>query len=100
MIAIINQIFEIDQKLQAKAEPLADRNLSRIYHELELLGYQIINPINRRYRPTDTDVEANLIGELTQESQISRVLKPIIYKINAGGNTELLQKGIVIVEGI
>lgn len=100
MIVIINQLFEVDQKLQAKAETVADRNFKRIYHELEILGYQVFNPIHRKYQETDTDVEATLTGNLKGTLHISRVLKPVIYQKSVNGDTELIQKGIVIVEAI
>jgi len=98
MIAIINQLFEIEQKLQARADNLADRNFKRIYHELETEGYQVINPINRPYNETDTDLEATLSGDMSGKLMVTRVLKPVIYQQQAG-QTQLLQKGIVIVEG-
>ena len=99
MLAIINQVFEIAQKLGEKNETVADRNLKRIFYELEEMGYQVNNPLNRRYHETDTDVDATLSGPLRGELLVTRVLKPVVYQKNAGGELELLQKGIVIVEG-
>ena len=99
MIAIINQVFEIEQKLLAKSETVADRNVKRIYHELNEMGYQVKNPVGRKYHETDTDLEANLSGPLQGQLTVTRVLKPVIYKKAANGGMELMQKGIVIVEG-
>lgn len=99
MINIINQVFEIEYKLRLKNEDAADRNIRRLYHELEIMGYTVIDPVNRTYKETDTDVEASLAGELKGELKITRVLKPIIYQKLNEGQMELIQKGIVIVEG-
>jgi hypothetical protein len=100
MIPIINQLFEIEQKLQTKGETIAERNFKRIYHELEIEGYKIINPIGKKYQETDTTVEATLSGTLKGNATITRVLKPVIYKQEDDGQLKLLQKGIVIVEGV
>jgi len=99
MINIINQVFEIEYKLRQKNEDVADRNIKRIYHELETAGYKVINPINRGYKETDTDIEASLAGPLKGALKVTRVLKPIIYQILNDAQMELIQKGIVIVEG-
>jgi hypothetical protein len=99
MLQLINQIFEIEQKLLAKNEILAERNFKRITYELELMGFRILNPIGRRYQETDTDLEVTLSGSLKGALKVTRVLKPVIYQQTENGETLLLQKGIVIVEG-
>lgn len=99
MVNIINQLFEIEQKLAFKSEPIAERNFKRIYFELENLGYKIINPADRSYKETDSDIEASLSGDLKGELKVTRVLKPIIYCTDEHHTTKLVQKGIVIVEG-
>jgi len=99
MINIINQVFEIENKLRQKKEDVADRNIKRLYHELETLGYKVVDPINRVYKETDTDIEASLATPLKGTLKVTRVLKPIIYQILNGGQMELIQKGIVIIEG-
>lgn len=100
MIHIINQLFEIEQKLKNRLETGTERNFKRLYHELEQLGYQVIDPIGRPYKETDTDLEATLSGDLRGELKITRVLKPVIYYREAGAFTQLMQKGIVIIEGV
>lgn len=100
LLPIVNQVFEIEQKMLTRSDSSADRNFKRIYHELEAAGYKIINPLNRNYQETDTDIEATLTGNLKANLTITRVLKPIIYQQKPDGQHELLQKGIVIVEGI
>ena len=97
MLNIINQVFEIEQKLKARGENPVERNLKRIYYELEEIGYKVIDPVNRPYKETDTDIEASVSGEFRDNMRVSRVLKPIIYR-TADSATELIQKGIVLVE--
>ncbi|WP_316841279.1 hypothetical protein [Pedobacter gandavensis] len=98
MIQIINQLFEIEQKLRTRNETFADRNFTRLKHEFELMGYEVINPINRKYQLTDTDLEASILGDATIGLKVTRVLKPVIYLKNENDEYSLLQKGIVIVE--
>lgn len=100
MLAIINQIFELEQKLQANNDLSAERNFKRIFHEFEEMGYRIINPINRKYSETDTDIEATLPGTQLGVLRITRVLKPVIYQVRNADETSLVQKGIVIVEAV
>ena len=98
MIDIINQIFEIEQKLQARKETFADRNLARLKHEFEVMGYRVINPIHRRYQMTDADLDATVSGDSKTDLKVTRVLKPVIYLRTKNDELSLLQKGIVIVE--
>lgn len=97
MTEIINQIFALDSKMKKDNNDSVNRYLDRIYHEFEALGFQIINPIGQAYRNEMTDVEANILGNLSKHSKITKVLKPVIYQIE-DNETRLLQKGIVIVE--
>lgn len=99
MTAIINQIFEIEQKLQSRGDGIADRNFKRIYHELENMGYKVVDPAGRVYKETDADIEATLPGDLSGVLRVGRVLKPVIYRQESGEQPYLIQKGIVIIEG-
>jgi uncharacterized protein YajQ (UPF0234 family) len=95
MEAIINQLFEIDKKATEQNLDIFERNLNRIQHELEELGYKIINPIGNQYDERDASIEANILNP--NAKKITKVLKPVIYKMQ-NDNYILLQKGIVIVE--
>ncbi|MGJ8592560.1 MAG: hypothetical protein ACSHXF_08435 [Aquaticitalea sp.] len=97
MTEIINQIFALEQKSKKENISLFDRQLERIYHEFETSGYHIINPLGQPYKNEMTDVEANIVGEIHRNMKIVKVLKPTIYQIK-NDQTELIQKGIVIVE--
>jgi len=95
MEAIINQLFEIEKKATEQNIDIFERNLNRIQHELEELGYKIINPIGNQYDERDASIEANILNP--NAKKITKVLKPVIYKMQ-NDNYILLQKGIVIVE--
>lgn len=95
MKEIINQLFEIEKKVSDHKLDILDRNLQRIAHQLEEMGYQIVNPIGTRYDERDASVEANILNP--NAKTITRVLKPVIYTTE-NGNYTLLQKGVVIVE--
>jgi uncharacterized protein YajQ (UPF0234 family) len=95
MEAIINQLFEIEKKANEQNLDIFERNLNRIQHELEELGYKIINPIGNQYDERDASIEANILNPSAKK--ITKVLKPVIYKMQ-NDNYVLLQKGIVIVE--
>lgn len=97
MTEIINQIVALDSKLKKENNDSGNRYLDRIYHEFEAIGFQIVIPLGQTYRNEMTDVEANVIGELSRTSKITKVLKPVIYQIE-NNETKLLQKGIVVVE--
>jgi hypothetical protein len=97
MTEIINQIVALDSKLKKENNESGNRYLDRIYHEFEALGFQIVIPLGQTYRNEMTDVEANVIGDLSRTSKITKVLKPVIYQIE-NNETKLLQKGIVVVE--
>ena len=97
MTEIINQVFALDLKMKKENNDSVNRYLDRIYHEFESMGFQVVNPIGQSYRNEMTDVEANILGDLNKRSKITKVLKPVIYKVE-NNESKLLQKGIVIVE--
>lgn len=95
MEALINQLFEIEKKATEQNIDVFERNLNRIQYELEELGYKIINPMGTFYDERDASIDANLLTP--NATKITKVLKPIIYKIESNGYA-LVQKGVVIVE--
>ncbi|MFN0083431.1 MAG: hypothetical protein ACKVOM_13055 [Ferruginibacter sp.] len=98
MLAIINQVFEIKNKINNLAEPaLFERNLNRLYAIFEEEGYIIHDPTNEAYEATRTDCEASIVGSAAGKMKITKTLKPIIYQ-KLQGNVQLQQKAIVIVE--
>ncbi len=95
MEAIINQFFEIEKKSAEQNITSFERNLLRIHHEFEEMGYKIINPLGMTYDERDASLEANLLHP--KANKIVKVLKPVIYK-STNGEFSLIQKGVVIVE--
>jgi len=95
MEQIINQIFEIDRKSNELNLDHFQRNLNRIYHEFEELGYKIVNPLGQRYDERDVSVEATLTT--SRAHTIKKVIKPAIFKMESG-QFVLVQKAIVLVE--
>jgi hypothetical protein len=95
MEAIINQLFEIEKKASEQNITAFERNFNRIQHELTELGFKIVNPLGTNYDERDASIEANLMHP--NAKKITKVLKPIIYKME-NDSYFLLQKGVVIVE--
>lgn len=92
---IINQVFEIEKKSIEQNIDGFERNLRRINHEFEELGYKIVNPIGNTYDERDASIEANILS--SDAKKITKVLKPVIYKMENDAYS-LIQKGVVIVE--
>ncbi|MFT5779990.1 MAG: hypothetical protein ACI837_002951 [Crocinitomicaceae bacterium] len=96
-VSLVNQIFELEQKLNAKGVDFVNRNIDRIKHELSEAGVQYLDPTGEPYSDTRTDCTANIVGELGSKMKITRTIKPIIIWESDQG-IELVQKGTVIVE--
>lgn len=98
-IRIINQIFEIEKKANKLQETNSiGRNFRRIKQELEEMGIRYHNPTGEAYDETRTDCEASISGTSTQSLVITEVIKPII-RLEKDGFTQIIQRGIVVVEG-
>lgn len=96
-VQLINQIFEISQKIeQEQLSAKFERNFNKIYTLLEEEGLHCINPLGEKYSESRTDCEASIVGEGSHNMKIVKVIKPIVYRQEAGQMT-LVQKGIVIV---
>jgi hypothetical protein len=107
LIFILNQIFEIEQKVNKIAEPHSiQRNIDKLkeYFENSIdengLGLIYENPINQPYNETRTDCEASIAGNSTENLIITEVIKPIIRIISRKekNHTSIVQKAIVIVQ--
>src|SRR5687768_2471967 len=96
IVNIINQVFELEKKLQSAPAPALQRHLDRIRFELGELGYQYHNPLHEKYEDTRTDCEARITGSLRPRMVITEVIKPVIRQQAAGGTT-IVQKAIVVV---
>lgn len=101
---ILNQLFEIENKLRNITEPNSiQRNLDRMkdYFETDALtdgqGLVYYNPLGESYNETRTDCDASISGSSHENLEIIEVLKPIIYFKYANTQT-VIQKAVVIVE--
>ncbi len=97
MKEILNQLYEIEQKSIKNKITLFDRNLKRLFFEIEEQGFFIKNPIGEKFSELRTDIDATLMNNLESKSKITKVLKPIIYK-KEGDEVIIIQKGVAIVE--
>ena len=103
-LTILNQIFEIENKLKKIQERNSiQRNIDRLkdLFATEILaegqGLEYRDPIGENYDETRTDCEASISGASHENLEIIEVLKPIIYAKFA--NTKVvIQKAIVIVQ--
>lgn len=96
MKEILNQIFEIEQKVGNQQITNLDRNIRRLYHEFENEGFVLKNPIGEKFSELRTDMDATIMGELKNKLIVTKVLKPIIYQ-KQNEELILIQKAVVIV---
>lgn len=101
---ILNQLFEIEQKVGKIQEPNSvQRNIDRLknFFETEALfegqGLVFHNPLGEKFDETRTDCEATISGTDHDNLEIIEVIKPIIY-VKYGQTQMIAQKGIVIVQ--
>ena len=102
---MLNQIFEIEKKLERIQEPNSiSRNLSKLKElfETELYsesacGLSYYNPIDEAYSETRTDCDASIAGGSTDNLVIIEVIKPII-RFKQGGFNHIVQRGVVVVQ--
>jgi hypothetical protein len=102
-VFILNQIFEIENKLsKLEVSHSINRNIDKLksFYEDNFddnTSFIIENPKGENYNETRTDVEANIVGNSTDNLIIIDVIKPII-RIKQDGVNQIIQKGIVIVQ--
>lgn len=96
-LLLINQLFDIERKLHQNGVDLVDRNLDRIKHELNEHGIRVIDPTGEPFLETRTDCQASIVGDLSENMIITKVMKPIVLSEGSSG-TDLIQQATVIVE--
>jgi hypothetical protein len=104
LLFILNQLFEIENKLKNVKEPNSiQRNIDRMkdYFEtgalMEGQGLMYHNPLGESYNETRADCEASISGNSHENLEIIEVVKPIIY-FKYGDMKTIIQKAIVIVQ--
>lgn len=106
-IDILDQIFELERKVEALNEPNSlSRNVKKMKEVFECIftsetegesGLTYHNPIGEAYNETRTDIEASIAGNSTENLYVTEVIKPIIhYRIR--GTALIVRKGVVVVE--
>ncbi len=98
-LQLINQIFDLEKKVgkMENGRSIA-RNINRMKHLVEEMGYQYHNPIAEPYNDTRTDCDATLSGNGSNNLMITEVIKPMI-SVEVMGMRQIVQKAVVIVEG-
>ena len=96
-LLLVNQIFEIERKLHLNGVDLVDRNLERIKHDLKEHGIRFIDPTGEPFLETRTDCQASIVGDLSGNMVITKVMKPIVL-LDGSAGTQLIQQATVIVE--
>jgi hypothetical protein len=109
VLDILNQIFEIEKKVQKlKEENSINRNVRRLKAQFEN-GFRIIvgqdvaevsltyhDPTGEPYDETRTDCDASIAGESADGLRIVEAIKPII-RLQQGGISIIVQRAVVIV---
>jgi hypothetical protein len=94
LIEIANQVCFLEKKLQADSSNASlIRHIQRMKQALEDLEIRYHDPEGEKYTDSRTDVEANIMGEVSDQMSISQTIKPIVFQ-----NNIIVQMGIVIVE--
>lgn len=122
IIIVINQLYELEQKLKKHGDPNnLQRNLTKMKDAFAeegmpadgrgqlyiCLSYE--DPMGQSFKETRTDLDATISGAGTDNLVVVEVIKPIIrsaLRVSAGEITEkdkaqftqVIQKGVVIVE--
>lgn len=104
---IINQIFEIERKVEKLQETNSiQRNVTKLKEILESqmtplfsneAGFIYENPLGQKYDETRTDCNASIAGENTENLVITEVIKPII-RLKQNDITRIVQKAVVVVQ--
>ena len=114
---ILDQIFEIERKLEGLKEP---NNISRNIEKIKVFFAEIFgtpsdpevglfyhDPLGEKYDETRTDIDGNIAGESTDNLVVTEVIKPIIRQGDKKKLTRSLddfalsrcvRKGVVVVE--
>jgi len=98
LLALLNQIYEIEQKLIRHGDPgNALRNITKIKGTIDEVGFFYEDPMGQPFKETRTDLEATISGSSTENLVVVEVIKPII-RHGARDLSRVVQKGIVVVE--
>jgi len=97
-ILIINNLFEIEKKVSIHGDAgNILRNVTKIREVFEEQGLTFEDPQGQAFNQTRADLDATISGEGTENLFVVDVIKPII-RVSISGISQVVQKGIVVVE--
>jgi len=98
LIVVINNLFEIEKKISMHGDVAnLQRNITKIREAIQDQGLTFEDPQGQSFNQTRADLEATISGEGTEGLYVIDVIKPII-RVNISGISQVIQKGIVVVE--
>jgi hypothetical protein len=101
---IANQIFDVSRKLSKDAPPESiRRNIDKIENLIEMIGFEVEDPMGQYFDETRNDLDASISGSVTENLKVIEVIKPIIRQRFQSGllsaSSIVVQKGVVVVAG-
>lgn len=97
-ILIINNLFEIEKKVSIHGDTgNILRNVTKIREVIEKQGLTFEDPQGQAFNQTRADLDATISGEGTENLYVVDVIKPII-RVSISGISQVVQRGIVVVE--
>ena len=116
VLIVLSQIYQVEKKLTELPEASElRRNIERMKDAFAedglpvfdgggrpcFLGLTYEDPMGQAFKETRTDLEATIAGTSTENLVVVEVIRPIIratLKRGEAGSSQIVQKGIVIVE--
>lgn len=104
LLKILNNLYEIDRKLALHGDDgNAMRNVDKIKDELSNVAglgeFDVFyeDPMGQSFSETRTDLDATIIGSITENLIVVEVIKPVI-RLGLPSFSMVVQKGSVIVK--
>lgn len=99
ILVVLNQLYELEQKLKKQSDPAnLSRNLGKMKDAFAEEGLVYEDPIGQPFRETRTELDATIAGSSTEDLIVVEVIKPIIRASAGDGRSQIVQRGVVIVE--
>jgi hypothetical protein len=113
VLIVLNQLYELEQKLKKHGDPSnLSRNIGKMKDAFAEEGIPTIDaggrevrirlayedPMGQRVRDTRTDLEVTIAGSGTEDLVVVEVIKPVIRAMLRDGVSQIVQRGVVVVE--
>jgi len=97
LFRLFNQVFELERKSILESDIIMRQvqRMKDLFQEDFHLTYE--DPVGQPFNETRTDVEARVSGDSADNLVIIETLKPVIRYWHNTRQSEIVQKGIVIV---